>query len=293
MRIIVTGSEGFVGKELISQCTELGIGVLGIDIKEKPSQKYEYIPVDIRSAKFGGYIRGKYDALVHLAAISRDTDCRGRAYECFDVNVMGTLGLIRTLSKKNIKQFIFASSEWVYNKTDENKVIDEETYIDITKLDSEYGLSKIVSESSLRQVFSQGYCPVTILRFGIMYGPRRNNLSAVESIFLGVAKKEKIVVGSLKSGRCYLHIKDAVGAIKNSIGIAGFNIVNVAGDRLITLGEIIETSKKILSKNPRVVEKDPNRVSVRRISNKKAKKLLKWRPRIDLKRGLETLREIV
>ena len=88
--------------------------------------------------------------MVHLAALSRDPDCKNKAIECFDVNVMGTLNLIKSTSVKNVKQFIFASSEWVYDKFIDSKEKNEESIINIENHFSEYALSKLVSESNLR-----------------------------------------------------------------------------------------------------------------------------------------------
>jgi len=59
-------------------------------------------------------------------------------------------------------------------------------YIDASQLNSEYALSKYVSEQNLRQKFQHGFCPTTILRFGIIYGSRKHNWSAVESLFHAV-----------------------------------------------------------------------------------------------------------
>ena len=61
---------------------------------------------------------------------------------------------------------------------------------------------------------------------------------------------------------------------------------------MITLGNIIETSKKMLNKNPRIVEIDSGNINVRNVSNKKAKELLGWKPEVDLKTGLIALETI-
>ena len=147
MKILITGSESFVGKELIAKCKECKIQVIGIDSVKPENPNYEFYQKDIRSDQIGDLIPSDIDAIVHLAALSRDQDCIGKSYDCFDINVMGTLNLINSAFKKNVKQFIFASSEWVYNdfKMDEEK--DEDSFIDITKHTSEYALSKLVSDS--------------------------------------------------------------------------------------------------------------------------------------------------
>ena len=287
MKVVVTGAKGFIGRELISQCKEREIEVIGIDII-KSSEK-NYYKADITSKEISKIIPEGTDAIIHLAALSRDSDCRDKAYECFNLNVMGTLNLIEAAQKKNVKQFIFASSEWVYDNFIGNEIKNEGSLINISNHTSEYALSKLVSEANLRQKYQHGFCPVTILRFGIIYGPRKTNWSAVESLFNAVNTKKEIAIGSLKTGRCFIHVSDIASGIIKSIGLEGFNIINLQGNRLITLKDIIETSKKILNKNPKIIEKDSNNISIRNVSNEKAKKLLNWEPKINLEKGLNKL----
>jgi len=287
MKIFITGSEGFIGRELISQCQKQGIEVIGVDSK-KGSQPNFY-QADIRSKNIVELIPEGVDAVIHLAALSSDTDCKDRASECFDINVMGTLNLIETAEKKKVKQFIFASSEWVYDNCSKDEIKNEESFINVLNHNSEYALSKIVSEVNLRQKYQHGFCPVTILRFGIIYGQRLDGWSEVESLFYTVKSKDEVRVGSLKTGRCFIHVSDIASGIIKSIGLTGFNIINLAGNRLITLGEMIETSQKILRKNPKIIETDSTNASIRNISNEKAKELLNWRPEIDLTAGLNKL----
>ncbi len=286
--IVITGSESFVGKELISQLKD-NYKIVGLDTIDTKSDEYVFHQIDIRDSNIEKVIPENADVLIHLAALSRDPDCKGKSFECFDINVMGTLNVIRAAVKKNVKQIIFASSEWVYNEFKEGEEKNEESFIDISKHTSEYALSKLVSESNLRQISQQGVKNITILRFGIIYGPRLNSLSAVESIFNNVKTKNEIQVGSLKNGRRFVHITDIAKGISKTIGLEGFNIINLTSDKIITLGEIIEKSQKILNKSIKVIETDPKNINVRNPSNKKAKRILGWNTEIDIEKGLKTL----
>ena len=75
---------------------------------------------------------------------------------------MGTLNLIKNAKLKKINQFIFASSEWVYDEFRNDEIKNEDSSINIFNHKSEYALSKLV----------QNDFNITILRFGIIYGPR-------------------------------------------------------------------------------------------------------------------------
>lgn len=289
MKIVITGSESFVGQELIKECQRQKIDVLGIDIKKVNDLDYEFQTGDIRSVGFADLIPEGADAIVHLAALSRDPDCKNKTYECFDVNVMGTLNLMRAAAVKHAKQFIFASSEWVYEKFVEGEEKDEEAVVNIAGHVSEYALSKLVSEANLRIQYKNGFCSAAVLRFGIIYGPRSANWSAVESIMSTVKNKEEVTVGSLKTGRRFVHVSDIARGIIKSIGLGGFEIINLSGDRLITLGEVIAESEKIFGKKVKITESNPSTISIRNPSNAKAKKLIGWQPQITLEEGLKSL----
>jgi nucleoside-diphosphate-sugar epimerase len=287
MKVVITGAKGFIGQELVAQCEAEKIDVVKIDTVEDTAPGY--YKIDVNSNRIGEVIPKGSDAIIHLAALSRDGDCRGRDYNTFMTNVMGTLNLMQAAHDKQAGQFIFASTEWVYDKFELNEIKDEDSLIDVTSILSEYALSKLVSEVNLRQRYNQGFCPVMILRFGIVYGPRETNWSAVEALFHGAGSKDLISVGSLRTGRCFIHVSDLCAGIVKSIGFKGFNLLNLQGDKLITLRDIIECSKSIHGKNPEVTEKDPNNASVRNISNERAKSLLGWQLRFDIEKGLRSL----
>ena len=286
--IVITGSESFVGRELIKQLLEQKKEIIGIDLLNEKSQNYEYIKMDICSNNITDFIPNNAETIIHLAALSTDPLCKGKAYNCFNTNVMGTLNLMNTAMKRNVKQFIFASSEWVYSDSIDNEEKNEETIIDMSKISSEYALSKIVSETNLRQQYTLGFCDITILRFGIIYG-QINGIGAVESIPRKVKNGEKITIGSLKTGRCFVHVKDIVKGIILSLGLENFNIINLSGDKVNTLEEIIEVSQRIFHKKIEIVETDPNNPDIRNPSNRKAKKIINWKPEIDLEHGIKDL----
>ncbi len=282
MKLFVTGSDGFIGSELVSQCRNQGIEVVGADIRSG---------FDIRSKDIASSIPEGVDAVVHLAGLSNDTSCKNNGYACFELNVLGTLNLMEAAAARGAKQFIFASSEWVYDNCTARDLKTEESLINIANHTSEYALSKLVSEANLRQKYQYGFCPVAILRFGIIMGTTGEKRSAVESLYLAVKDRPEVAVGSLRSGRCFIHVSDIVSGIIKAVGLGGFNIINLAGDKVITLRDIIEISKKILNKNPEVTETAPENVSVRKISNAKAKKMLNWSPKISVEAWLGKLSE--
>ena len=151
-----------------------------------------------------------------------------------------------------------------------------------------------MSEANLRQKYQHGFCNITILRFGIIYGDTKPaTWAAVEAIFNSLKYNDKVVVDSLKTGRCYVHVSDIANGIIKSIGLKGFEIINLEGNNLITLGNVIDTGCKIVGKKVSIEEKTPEFLNVRRVSAKKAQEIINWRTEIELERGIKELNKLI
>lgn len=288
MTLFITGAESFIGRALTAHCQALGVGIIGVDTA--PSRGANTVQADIRDAAIGD-LMPESAIIVHLAAISRDPDCRADPKAAFDVNVAGTLNLATAAQKRAVRQFIFASSEWVYGEVQNDGVQREDQAIDITAMKSEYAMTKIVAEQCLKISFQLP--AVTILRFGIVYGPRAANWSAVESLFNAVRTQDEVKVGSIATARRFIHVNDIVSGILASRGRTGTEIFNLSGDAPISLGAVIDTSAKLLGRRPRVIEGNASSVSIRNPDNAKARLQLGWQPTVDLPSGLRTLADFV
>jgi UDP-glucose 4-epimerase len=225
---------------------------------------------------------------VHLAAISRDPDCRADPRGAFDINVNGTLNVAAAAAKRGARQLIFASSEWVYGDVRNDEVQREDRPIDVTGMKSEYALSKIVAEQLLKLTCTLP--AVTVLRFGIVYGPRPSNWSAVESLFNATRSKDEITVGAGATARRFIHVQDIVSGVLAGRGRAGFEIFNLSGDRPYSLGEVVAVSSQLNGRQVRLIESNPAAPSIRNPDNGKARASLGWRPAFDLQAGLADLK---
>jgi nucleoside-diphosphate-sugar epimerase len=286
--LFITGAESFIGRALRARCRDAGDATKGIDTAVpagSPTRR-----ADIRDPAIADLIPDGA-TVVHLAAISRDPDCRADPTAAFDVNVTGTLNLAAAAQKRGARQLIFASSEWVYGDVDNDEVQLESRPIDVTAIKSEYALSKIVAEQCLRLTVQLP--ATTILRFGIVYGPRAVNWSAVESLFNAVRVQDEVHVGALKTARRFIHVDDVVSGILASRGRSGFDIFNLSGDRPISLGEVIEASIRVVGRRPRIVETNPSQPSIRNPDNGKARAQLGWKPAVDLDRGLKSVADFL
>ena len=290
MNIAVTGAASFIGAALHRYCQRHGIGWTGVDLA--PPGALHAISADISRAGWKEQLPDRVDALVHLAAISRDADCRRDPARAIEVNVTGTLRTIEAARARGIGQIVFASSEWVYGDAGAEPK-HEDAAIDAAAISSEYPLTKLAGERLLWMAHRQAHLEAaTVLRFGIVYGPRPSNWSAVEALDDAVAGRDRIEVGSLDTARRFIHVDDIAAGIIAALGRKGFEIFNLTGDSLISLGEVINESVRLHGRSPEVVERSPGTASVRNIDNSKARRELGWRPRIALRQGLESLEAV-
>lgn len=289
MKIAVTGAGSFIGAALHRHCQRQGIEWVGID--NAPRGERHTIMADIAEPGWEASLPDGVDTIVHLAAVSRDADCRRDPARAIAVNVTGTWNVIEAARLRHIRQIVLASSEWVYGDVDA-QLRTEESPIDAASLTSEYPLTKLAGERLLWMAAArQAELAATVLRFGIVYGPRDSNWSAVESMYDAVATRDRIEVGSLETARRFIHVDDIATGIVAALGDRrqGFEIFNLTGNRLVTLGDIIEESVRLHGRAPLVEERLPGRASVRNIDNTKARQTLGWAPCIELRQGLESL----
>jgi UDP-glucose 4-epimerase len=290
MKIIITGSEGFIGTELTKQCVAQGYEVIGFDLLKRNDLSYDFRVGDIRDPKIADIYPEDADVIVNLAALSRDRDCAGNPYDAFATNVMGNLNMMRVAQAKKTKQYIFPSSEWVYEKFIGNEEKDEESLIDIAGHTSEYALTKLVSEANFREQYKRGFIPTTIFRFGIVYGPRKDDWSAVEAVTDDVKRNDTVtLLRSKKSGRRFVHVTDIARGIRSAFGRSDFQIINLTGDTMVTMGDIVSEAEKLFNKKVTVIEADPTNSNMRNPSNKKARELLGWKPEVSFEDGIKTI----
>lgn len=285
--VVVTGADGFIGRALVTRLRQMGATVVALDAEPSVPGTEQ---ADICDRDIGRLIPAA-SVVIHLAALSTDGSCRKDPEKAVEVNIRGTLNLARASHEAGARQFIFASSEWVYGDTEGETVKDEHSPIDVASLTSVYAITKAAAEPLLRS----GIAPedITILRFGIVYGPRPDSWSAVERLLVDVSEKQVVKVGSLRTGRRFIYVDDLVAGIVASIGQEGFRTFNLSGDHMLTIGDIIDRSAKLLGRTPEVIEGNPDEWVQRNPSNALAVRTLNWTPEWELDAGLREVADFL
>ena len=284
--LVITGSSGFVGQKLVAAAVKSEYKVIGIDIKSVETLECEQFKIDLANEDFYNLVPEK-SVIIHLASLSTDTSCKQNPLGAIEANLKATARVVENANRLNSLQLIFASSEWVYPEKPEYCEQFETDSLDLANLNSLYAISKLTGESLIR---CTSKIPFSILRFGIIYGPRNLPGSAVESIAFKIFQETNIEVGSSKTSRSFIYIDDLIEGILKVIeignSIAGVIPINISGNKLYSLGEIVEIVNQFLKKKVEITETGTI-PSIRNPNIERAREILGWEPKTTLIDGIK------
>lgn len=304
MGILVTGGAGFIGSHLCEELLDRENEVLSIDnydsyydpsLKEKnmknclSDKNFVLEKVDIRNGEEIARIFRDYeiDKVVHLAARAgvRASVENPQVYE--RVNVGGTLNLLESARKDNIKNFIFGSSSSVYGDIDVIPFRESGPKNPI----SPYSASKLCAEKFCKTYSELHDMNVTVLRFFTVYGPRQRPNMAIHKFTRLIEQGKKIpMYGDGSSERDYTYIDDIISGITSAMEKnLGYEEINLGNNKTVQLRELISIIEKNLGKEARINQQPmPDEdMQITHADISKAKKLLGYEPKTSIEEGIK------
>lgn len=276
MKILVTGSQGFVGGHIFKRLKDhhlFGFDLVnGLDIRDK-------FTLDRIFESEG------FDAVISLAA--RAGVRRGEDFpeEYFNTNVLGVNNLIQVAEKYGVKKFIHFSSSSAYGKQERDVATKEG---DQKKPRSIYGITKLAGELLLEK----SSLPYIIIRpFTIVGEEGRKEMVVYKWLNQIKAGKTATFYGTGDSFRGYTYIGDLIDAIEtlleNDIVREDFNI---GGRDKITLEELWSIFQSVYPEAKREMLEMPKSDQMYSLADtSKAESMLQWSPKTDLKKKIKEM----
>lgn len=282
-KIIVFGSSGFLGKHLVNHLVEEKI-----DLKAMFHDNH----IEFQGEKFHGDLLDKDNIENNISVDDIIVNFVGQfdndVSKFVDLNIQGGLNLLNSSLKKKPKKIILISSINVYG---ESNVPSKETDSLLPK--TSYGLVKSLTEKIYENFACLHGLNITILRMANVYGPSKTN-GIIFNLIKSITNPESpvILVNNGNQLRDFLYIDDAINAIIATIKIHqdGFNIFNISSSKRYSNLEIIDVIENVSGKKPYIkLNEFYNDETCIWADNSKAKKLLKFSPKVKLNAGLKRI----
>jgi UDP-glucuronate 4-epimerase len=304
---LVTGGAGFIGSQVIKELlNDESIKVscidnfdpfyprryklLNIETFDKNDQFF-LKDIDLATASIEDLQKafpGPVNVIVHLAAKAgvRPSIADPLAYE--QTNIRGTQVLLDFAVQKKVKKFVFASSSSVYGINEKLPWKEDESLLPI----SPYAMTKLAGEMA-GHVYHKLYgLPFIALRFFTVYGPGQRPDLAIHRFIKSILKGEPITMfGDGSTSRDYTFVDDTVQGVLSAIKYdsSSFEIINLGNNYAISLKELIAAVEEITGKKA-IINRQPEQpgdVPRTFADISKAKRLLNYQPKTDLKEGLK------
>jgi len=303
MKVLVTGSEGFIGSHLTELLVEKGFEVKafvrynfkndwGWLEESKYKNDIEIYTGDVRDFDSVYDAMKDVDIVFHLAALIGIPYSYISPLAYIKTNTEGTYNVLESGRKLNLKRIIITSTSEIYGTAQYVPIDEKHPY----NPQSPYAASKAAADHLALSYYRSFGTPVTIIRPFNTYGPRQSARAVIPTIISQIlAGKKQIKLGNLSPTRDLNYVKDiangfiTVGLHENTIG----DVYNLGTGQEISIGDLAEKIIELTEKEVEIIEDTqrirPEKSEVERLlSNaEKAKKTTGWEPKYMLEEGLK------
>ncbi len=298
-KALVTGGAGFIGSHIVELLLDKGMEVVVLDDlsvgkKENIPNEASFIRGDVRDRELvDKIVNDGVDVIFHEAAKVSIRASIENCYQDADINLMGTVNLLRACRTADVKQFVFASSMGVYADSPKPQPIDENF---TTEPASPYGIAKLAAEKYCLLLCREFNMRCAILRYFNTYGPRQTFTPyvGVITIFtrLMLEGKQPVIFGSGEQLRDYVHVKDV--ARSNILAMDSDHrelILNIGTGNAVSVNRIFEMLSQRINPDikPRYEAERPGELKISFPDISRARNLINYKPEHDLKSELDSV----
>lgn len=289
MKILVTGSSGMIGSELVPALEARGHKVWGLDRKDPEFTKLErFIKYDLLSGQPLYTQEHQFDLIIHLAANARVWELVENPNLALE-NVVTTHQVYELARQAGVPKVLFASSREIYGNGNELPV--DETAGSQRSCESPYGASKLFGESYAYAYEKCYNLDTKIMRFSNVYGKYDFSDRFIPKVIKQLKANEEVEIWGANKVLDFTYITDTVDGIIHLVenwDEARAKEWNIASGVGFNLSEVAELLRVMLDSksNIRIGESHPGEV-FEYTADINSMKSIGWSPKVGLNEGLK------
>ena len=304
-KVFITGAEGFIGSHLVELLVKKNFKVKALvqynsfntwgwldNLDKHIKKKVDVVLGDVRDLNEMLHNTKNQDAIIHLAALIGIPYSYVSPKNYIETNCVGTLNVMQAAKINKIKKIIHTSTSEVYGTAkyvpmDENHPLNAQ---------SPYSASKISADHIAQSFYNSFNLPVVTLRPFNAFGPRQSLRAIIPTIMGQAINEKRIKIGNLKPTRDFNYVEDIANGfymtLKSKNKKIFGEVINLGTGYEISIKNLLEIIKKISNKNflfkveNKRVRFSKSEVYRLKADNKKAMKLIRWKPKYSGYKGL-------
>lgn len=252
LKVLILGSEGFVGNNLVEDLEKLYDVTAADQIDSTRNQNY--VKFNITDYKSVQNTVKDVDVVIDLVAHSLVSSI-DQTIQNAQVNIIGLLNVLEACRQNKVKKIIFTSASSLVGEPQTYKV--SETHV--AKPKTAYGITKLASEHYLRLYYELYGMPFVVFRFFNIYGDYQKN-GLIPSLYGKIIKNEPLTVfGKGDQVRDYVYIKDIIPFFDHAVSQNNANnlVFNLGTGVGSTILNVINTISRILQVSPNIEFQPP------------------------------------
>lgn len=292
MKYLITGGSGFLGSHLVDRLLAEDNEVKVIDRSIKYGNITTHPNLRVYHENILGNIADLFkdvDIVIHMAALTRPQWSLKNPIETNEVNVSGTLKLLKHSKDNNVKRFIFISTSAIYGEQGQYPTSEDA----VPNPMNTYAISKLMGEQYCKYFEKVYGLEFNAIRPFNAYGSRMpvtGIYTSAIATFINAFKKDIPFVkfGSGEQRRDFIYIDDIVDQIllMATSKIHG-EVFNCGFGKNYSINEMLNMVRRIMGKEIEAKTLDSQYEPSQTLADiSKAEKLLGWEPKIDLEEGL-------
>lgn len=232
MKVLVTGAQGRLGRDLMRALREKRVMACGVDRAE----------IDVRDAEAVRALvhAEKPDAIIHCAAYTDLIKAETEPTVCMNVNALGTLNVVRAALTVGAKVMLASTSEVFGAEPDIVHGVNDKTCAA-----NVYGLSKVQAEEAVRALTTRFF----IVRAGVMFGAGEDGL--IHSVLEAAADHQKITLSD-DTMACPTYTLDLARAMANLIQTDKFGVYHLINEGECNLASLAIAALSMVGSRCRV-----------------------------------------